>query len=344
MAQPASDIIAFPKVPDDLSSIIKPEELVDIVEMSPLTLQDRRIYNLLLGNAWNHIIGRQKHEISRYELTRHVDSNNQDIEASLRRLMSAIVVIKIRNNKNGKPSTRQIQLLAENEIEDRGPITYTFPAALIKIIQNTQIFARLHTKVMFQLSSKYSLALYEFLQKRKNLQYISHETLTVEETRGMLGVGGNKLQAFGHLNDKAIRPALKEVSFLTEYEISAEPIRTGRVVTHVKFTWEKKIDVGAQIAAVEELERSKTGRKSRMEQQSLMLPLPSDTGNSQKSDFYVSASALEKARELVATSKTGWDIYVIEQQFYEHAAKKGKPENPDGAFIGFVKKKVSSNA
>src|SRR6266478_10119175 len=186
--------LRFPKVPDDLSSIVKPEELVDIVEMSPLTLQDRRIYNLLIGNAWNSIFAQKEHVISRQELTKYVESNNQDIEASLRRLMSAIVVIKIRSNRNGKPTTRQMQLLAENDIEDRGPITYKFPDALVKIIKDTQIFARLHTKVMFQLSSKYSLALYEFLQKRKNLQFIDCEVLTVEETHGLLGVGENKLK------------------------------------------------------------------------------------------------------------------------------------------------------
>ncbi len=33
----------FPIVPDDLSSIVKPEELVDIVEMTPLTLQESMI-------------------------------------------------------------------------------------------------------------------------------------------------------------------------------------------------------------------------------------------------------------------------------------------------------------
>ena len=71
----------FPIVPDDLSSIVKPEELVDIVEMTPLTLQDRRIYNLLIGNAWNSITNRSKHTIARQELTKYVDSNNQDIKA-----------------------------------------------------------------------------------------------------------------------------------------------------------------------------------------------------------------------------------------------------------------------
>ena len=47
---------------------------------------------------------------------------------------------------------------------------------------------------------------------------------------------------------------------------------------------------------------------------------------------------LEKAKAL--TLGTGWDIYDIEQQFYEYVKTKGQPENLNGAFIGFVKKKI----
>jgi plasmid replication initiation protein len=350
-------ISTFPKVPQDLSSIVKPEELVDIVEMTPLTLQDRRIYNLLIGHAWNNITSHSRHVISRQELTKYVDSNNQDIKASLRRLMSAIVIIKIRNNKNGNPSTRQIQLLGTNETEDHGGnIEYSFPEDLVKIIRNTQIFARLHTKVMFELSSKYSLALYEFLQKRKNLQYINHEVISLEEARAFLGVDKNKLKSFGHFNDKALKPAVKEVSFLTEYEITAEPIRSGRAVSHIKFSWQKKTDIGAQIAAVEELERSKLGRKTRMkrETETITSSQKSDRSHhakhvssflpgfdSQPKQLLISPSAIEAAKEIILASGKRLDVYALEQDFLEHAEKTGfKPESVDGAFINFMKRKT----
>lgn len=340
--------IHFPKVPDDLSSIVKPEELVDIVEMTPLTLQDRRIYNLLLGNAWNDIFNEERHTISRKLLTKHVESNNQDIAASLRRLMSAIVQIRIRRNRNGEAAVRQVALLGSNEIESRGAhVSYAFPPELVKIIKDTQIFARLHTQVMFQLSSKYSLALYEFLQRRKNLQYIDYEVMPVAEVRGLLGVPVKKLKSFGHFNKYALQAAAAEVSYLTEYEIQAEPVRTGRNVTHIRFAWKRKTDLGAQIEAVEELERSKAGRKARM--QGRVETVESDMGDafdvltsSQKTDFslLISADAMELARKLAYDAGTGWDIYAIESQFVEYAQKKGLPDNPDGAFIGFVRNKV----
>ena len=36
-------------------SLVKPGELVDLIEVTPLTLADRRIYNQLLENAWDAI-------------------------------------------------------------------------------------------------------------------------------------------------------------------------------------------------------------------------------------------------------------------------------------------------
>lgn len=43
---------------------------------------------------------------------------------------------------------------------------------------------------------------------------------------------------------------------------------------------------------------------------------------------------------LVIEAKTGWDLYAIEQQFYDYINKVGQPKNLELAFIGFVKKKI----
>lgn len=335
-----------PKVPTGLESIVKPEELVDIVEMTPLTLNDRRAYNLLLGNAWNTILDRKKkHTLARHEITKHVESNNQDIAASMRRLMSSIVVVKIKNNKNGKPSTRQIPLLGVTDIEDKGPIEYVFPSELIDIVEKTQIFARIHTEVMFALSSKYSLALYECIQKRMNLKFISEEIFTLDEFRKLLGVPDKKLTTFGNLNKYAIKPAVKEVSFLSDCNVTAEPIKTGRAVTHVKVSWLRKQDVGAQIAAVEELERSSVGRKERMngiaESGSNVTAFSQKTNSSLENvPKHLTGEQIEQGRKIAREAGTGWDIYAIQNEFLSYIADKGQPKSLAGAWIGFVKKKV----
>jgi plasmid replication initiation protein len=334
-------------------SIIKPQELIDVVEMSPLTLNDRRIFNLLLGHAWNNISTQDTHIISRHDLVKYVDSNNQDIPTCFRRLMSAIVQIKIPNNRNCKEAIRQIPLLGVNEIETNGAeIKYSFPSELVKIINNTEVFARIHTDVMFQLSSKYSLTLYEFLQKRCNLKYINSELLSIDELRGLFGVPKGKLKSFGHFNDKAIKPAIKEVSFLSDFEIEAEPVKMGRSVTHIKFSWTRKTDIGKQISAVEELQRHKYGRKERMNdtagtiidteiQPKGLKKIDTLTQNLTKIKTFVPPEAIEEAKKLILISNSRKDVYGIEKEFLEYAHQK-PPHNIYGAFIGFVKKKIKN--
>ncbi len=49
------------------------------------------------------------------------------------------------------------------------------------------------------------------------------------------------------------------------------------------------------------------------------------------------------AKELAIDAGTGWDVYAIQGQFLAYARNKGKPEDIDAAFIGFVKKKISTS-
>ncbi len=55
----------------------------------------------------------------------------------------------------------------------------------------------------------------------------------------------------------------------------------------------------------------------------------------------IKIETLEKAKELILNTNTGWDLYAIEEQFYAYVKKAGMPKNVDAAFLGFLKKKIS---
>src|SRR5215217_1308308 len=65
-------------VEPDEHMLIKPGELIDIVELSPLTLQDRRIYNLLILNAWDSITGAKEHHIHKRDLRGSHNVNDRE--------------------------------------------------------------------------------------------------------------------------------------------------------------------------------------------------------------------------------------------------------------------------
>lgn len=92
----------------DEHMLIKPGELIDIVELSPLTLQDRRIYNLLILNAWDSITEPKEHRIHKRDL-RGSHSVNDRVGDSLLRLMGAVAQLRVERDAG----------------EGRGPETFT---------------------------------------------------------------------------------------------------------------------------------------------------------------------------------------------------------------------------
>jgi hypothetical protein len=307
-------------------SIVKPGELVDIVEMTPLTLSDRRIYNLLIANAWEHIGEATQHSIRKSELQNSLHKGTDRLDDSIRRLMSAIVEVRVQRDR--KWETKRVQLLGGNVIPDAedGLIWYDFQPLMREIINESRVFARLHRQIMFALSSKYSLALYELIQKRGNLTK-SFEDLSIPDLRNFLGVPPGKLSSWINLKNKAIVPAVKEVSDLSEFAVSIEPLKgKTRQFTDVRLSWKPKGMTEMQLVE-RELNHSKIGRKARLAGRVEHVHFGESTLPSLRGD------TIQKAKALLPS----YDIYHVESEWRAWARGKAAPRNADAAFIAFCK-------
>ncbi|MCU0563097.1 MAG: replication initiation protein [Desulfobacterales bacterium] len=255
-------VIGFPLDPNMHGEMVKPGELIDIREISPLTLTDRRIYNLLIANAWDRIVEPVEHVIDKSDL-RGTHNGNERIEDSIRRLMSAIAEVKIM--RDGKVAVKRVQLLGGNveQEDERGQLYYTFPKQLIEIVKESEVFGRLKTQIMYCFRSKYALALYEIVQKRVGMKFKQAENFTVEEMRALLGVPKDKLNRFPDLNKYAIRPALQEVNALSEHHVTIGMIKKGRRVEHLMLMWQEKT-VEEKRHVLKEVERCSVGRAARI--------------------------------------------------------------------------------
>ena len=58
----------------------------------------------------------------------------------------------------------------------------------------------------------------------------------------------------------------------------------------------------------------------------------------------ITLETLVRGREIVEKAGTNWDYQEIRKQFSHQLSNGFQPENVNGAFIGFVKKKVSQIA
>jgi plasmid replication initiation protein len=243
-------------------SIVKPGELIDVLDMD-LTLTDRRIYNLLLSAAWERIGEDTLHSIPKADL-RGTHEGLERLADSVDRLMRTIV--RVRVEKDGRPAILKITLLSRTVEHDdaSGFLYYRFDDELRKIIQDSTVFGRLRKEVMFAFTSKYALALYEMGEKRQNLKFKTSETFDIKEIRELLGVSPRELTSFGNLNAWCLKPAVKEVNGLADFGVALTPVKQGRKVSAVIFSWWRKNEDELREAFLE-VARVRVGRRARLE-------------------------------------------------------------------------------
>lgn len=248
----------------------KAGELIEIRGTGSLTLHDRRVYNLLLERAGPRLVEDVKHTVPLYEL-RGSHKGAERVKDSIIRLMQTVVEVPT-TGRNGKPATKRAQLLSDTTTSDddddpTGEVVYSFTSNMREIIASSTHWGRIRGQVMFAFTSKYSLALYELISMRINLQYKDGQVFDLSELRELLGVPQNILHRTPDLLRRVIQPAELEVSKLAEFGVTIEPIRQGGTmrgaVTGFRVLWWKK-DVGELRDTFAELKRPRVGRLPRL--------------------------------------------------------------------------------
>lgn len=248
---------------------VKPGELIEVRGGAELSLQDRRIFNLLVHNAWSEIGEDKEHKIAIARLRGPRHKGSERVADSLDRLMTTLV--KIPTTMNGEPAMTTTLLLVDTTqtIDENSPnamLLYHFPKKLREIIRNSTYWGRIKAYVMFSFSSKYALALYEALCLRGNLRTDEQE-FSIESFRSLLGIEEGKLPLFKNLKKWALDPAITEVNALSDFNVTVEPIRQGGLLrgplTGFRLRWSKKSREEWQ-AVLDELMRPKVGRKARI--------------------------------------------------------------------------------
>jgi hypothetical protein len=257
----------------NLNGFVKPGELVEVRQSSALSLHDRRVFNLLIENAWPEIGEDKLHEIEMWRLRGPRHKGAERVADSIRQLMTTIVSVPTKD-RHGAPAMKETTLLAEvtrtiDETSDKGVVTYGFSKALREIIANSGYWGRLKATVMFAFGSKYSLALYEALCLRANLR-VSEQDISLADFREILGVEPGKLENFKNLKQRVLDPALQEVNGLSDFNVEIEPIRQGSLqrgkLVGFRLRWARKTRREWR-KVLDELVRSKVGRMARLKGQ-----------------------------------------------------------------------------
>jgi plasmid replication initiation protein len=251
-----------PLDPTHVGRIIKPRELVDIIELTPLNRGETILYNQLLAHAWNNIKTQPVHKVLKASLRGTHDSNDRLHEA-FDRLMSAWAKIRARDPQTGEMATFRVHLLGTNKEEDKddGYFYYTFPPDLLAVISQSKAWATIKSHIMYALRSKYSIRLYEMIERRIGLVK-QHEEFTIEEFRALLSVPDGKLERYADFNKHCLKPALDEVNHITDFIVDVMAVKKGRAVEKLVLSWFRKSPAEMR-KAYDEREKSRVGRQVR---------------------------------------------------------------------------------
>jgi hypothetical protein len=259
----------------------KARELIEIRGTGGLTLQDRRIINVLYANAGHRLCENVKHVIGIAEL-RGTHKGGERVKDSIIRLMTKLVQVPTKDDQ-GNPATKYVALLCDTTVSDddnnpNGRVIYSFSPEMREIIKDSTLWGRVRSAVVFAFTSKYALALYELITARINLKHMWQEEFSVQDVRALLGVPDGKLERIPNLLQRVIQPAVLEVNGLADFGVQIEPIRKGGqqrgLVVGFRLAWWRK-DIPDLQAAYSELKRVKVGRIARLRKRVETLAAPS---------------------------------------------------------------------
>jgi plasmid replication initiation protein len=219
-----------------------------------VNLLERRMWNVLLANAYDELSRNEIYEITIKELARYLrfDSNNVNyLKESLKRLRNTEVEWNILN-KDNQHEWGIAGLLAEAKIIN-GVCFYAYSPTLRKNLDNPAVYAKINLILQNKFKSKHTLALYELILD----YYKIGETpfIQINNLRKILGLKEDEYKDFKALNRDVIKKASMEIGQKSDLDINIEYQRIKRKVRAVKFRV-KRNPLKGEIIDIEEISKT----------------------------------------------------------------------------------------
>ncbi|MCC5969249.1 MAG: replication initiation protein [Pararhodobacter sp.] len=200
-----------------------------------LTLLQRKLSNVLLLNAYDHLITRPKHSIDARTLCLMIGYNSNDVDTlkdALRSLAETVAEWDMLNEQ-GEQEWGVSALLAYARLKG-GVCEYSYSPALAEKLHDPKVFALINLNIQRRFTSGHALALYE--NCFRFVRTGSTGWWPIELFRRLMGVDGSAYyESFKHLNAKIIKPAVAEVNRNSNIVLAPEFRRKGRAVSEIRF-------------------------------------------------------------------------------------------------------------
>jgi Initiator Replication protein len=159
------------------------------------------------------------------------ESNNiERLQDTLRQLAST--PIEFNMMEDGKNVWRVVSILSFGEIRD-GTCSYRYDEYLVERLYDPEIYATINIGVQRRFEGGYALTLYENCIRYKEVG--STGWWELNRFRRIMGADAGLYDDFRRLNERVIRPSIKDINRVSDIELEPEFQKQGRKVNAVRF-------------------------------------------------------------------------------------------------------------
>jgi Initiator Rep protein, WH2/Initiator Replication protein, WH1 len=316
----------------------------------PFTALDRKLWLVLLHHAWDELDSDKPfHEISIAEIVRlfrrfgrtdlgskgkiAFGKTEEETDAamlwdSIRRLVKTSVEWEDEDYQSISHLINEAML--NKKYRETGKLYYSFGRMLSKNILAPRAFARLRCHVVLALRSKYAVTLYEILEAYVNRRE-SSLTVSIEELRSWLKVPEDAYKDWKDLKRNVVLPAVDEINQHGAeggFFVSYEGVREGKSFAKIRFTLAKTADRDDRDMKLQG--KARRGRAFKA------TASPAAAGT----PYEPTDAVLDQ----LLTLAPGWDRQGLVARYRQWSKGKEAPDNPHGAFLGWVKRFTKGKA
>ena len=210
------------------------------VSANQISLLQRKIWNVLLANAFDDLLSKDEYSIKIKDLAEILKFDSNDIEI-VKEAVTKMQTVLVQWNVLEKDDEIWIstQFLGEVKIVKKsGVICYTWSKYLREKLHNPTMYAKINLAIQSRFKSKYSLVLYELCVDYFIRKQGKGETpwVSIEDFKKLMGLENDKYcQEYKRLNNFVIKKAVKEVNEKSDIFIAVDVKKEGRKVIGLKF-------------------------------------------------------------------------------------------------------------
>jgi len=192
---------------------------------------------------------------------------------NLKRWLDRLIGIKLQGEYRGDPWAAV--MVAQYEFKGGGgSVRIIIPPAAVKALRSSETFAKIETAAAHQLPG-HARRLYALLADKKRLKN-PEWIFELDELRALMGVADKKTYArWDSFRSWVLTPAVAGINDYGTVRVTMEPVKRGRAVHAVKFSWAWKSLDDARITT-EENERHSVARRKGPPQNPDAPPLVKD--------------------------------------------------------------------